>query len=153
MEKEILEKILGHRVLGIRQHYLNLKMPDTWLIQKKCGFTYDSSFGLNKQAGFKDKIYYPFNPLIEDFVVIPVTIMDTSLFSSYNKDEIWDCCSEIIKESIDNKAILNILWHQESFSDLDFPLYTETFERLIETSIDSGARFATLGELSNHLLS
>ena len=54
-------------------------MPDTWLIQKKCGFTYDSSFGLNKQAGFKDKIYYPFNPLIEDFVVIIMKLFVISI--------------------------------------------------------------------------
>ena len=33
-EKEILEEILGHPIESIRQHYLNLTIPETWQIQK-----------------------------------------------------------------------------------------------------------------------
>lgn len=151
-EKSRMEKILGHDVKGIRQHYLNLSIPKTWHLQKKCGFTYDASYGLNKKAGFKNNIYYPFNPLKTSFIVIPVTIMDTSLFASYKQDEIWPRCNEIIKESIANRSVLSVLWHQESFSEIDFPTYTEIYQQIIEKSIEAGARFVTLGELSNHLL-
>lgn len=151
-EKTLLEETVGHQISGIRQHYLNLKIPNSWEIQRKCGFTYDSSFGLNKKVGFKNDMYYPFNPLQSDFIVIPVTIMDAALFGNYDKDEIWDRCYSIIKEASENRAVLNVLWHQESFSESDFPFYTEIYKRIIETSFEADAKIITLGELSESIL-
>src|SRR3990167_5511945 len=47
-EKEDLEKILGKEVYGIRQHYLNLDIPNTWQIQRNLGLRYDASFGFRR---------------------------------------------------------------------------------------------------------
>lgn len=50
-EKQVLEKIIEYSVDGIRQHYLNLNIPQNWEMQKKADFTYDASFGLSKARG------------------------------------------------------------------------------------------------------
>ncbi|MDG6251428.1 hypothetical protein, partial [Methanocalculus sp.] len=42
-EKAHVEAIAGGPVTGIRQHHLNLQIPDTWELQAKSGLTYDTS--------------------------------------------------------------------------------------------------------------
>ena len=44
-EKEMLEKALGKKVIGIRMHYLRFKVPDTWRLLADLGFKYDTTFG------------------------------------------------------------------------------------------------------------
>ena len=74
------------------------------------------------------------------------------IYENYGKDEIWDRCYSIIKEASENRAVLNVLWHQESFSESDFPFYTEIYKRIIETSFEADAKIITLGELSESIL-
>ena len=61
-EKQFLENILNHKVIGIRQHHLQIG-EKTWEIQKECGFKYDSSLGFNEKIGFKNKQYKFFSPV------------------------------------------------------------------------------------------
>ena len=86
-------------------------------------------------------------------LMIPEMIFGYLLTSvNYDKDEIWDRCYSIIKEASENRAVLNVLWHQESFSESDFPFYTEIYKRIIETSFEADAKIITLGELSESIL-
>ncbi|MHA1396017.1 MAG: hypothetical protein ACTSRZ_21140, partial [Promethearchaeota archaeon] len=84
-EKNCLEKIINHEVIGIRQHYLNLG-KNTWELQSKAGFKYDSSFGFKREIGFKNNKYTPFFPLKENpkFMVIPLALMDSCLMNKKN---------------------------------------------------------------------
>jgi hypothetical protein len=43
-EKNDLEFILGKKIYGVRQHYLNLEIPNTWIFQEELGIKYDSTF-------------------------------------------------------------------------------------------------------------
>ena len=83
-EKQLLENILNHSVFGIRQHHLQLS-EKTWAIQKKCGFIYDSSFGLNFDIGFKNNQFNYFSPNNDQFIVMPLVIMDTPFNNSKDK--------------------------------------------------------------------
>ena len=78
-EKESLEQILDHKVLGIRQHYLNMN-DKTWGIQYDAGFMYDSSLGFTDKIGFKGSKTGPFHPLNNDFLEIPLAICPWHLF-------------------------------------------------------------------------
>jgi hypothetical protein len=89
--KSILEDVLGKEVVGIRQHYLNLDVPETWNLQHQAGFLYDASFGLKNAIGFRENRYRPFTDTESGMFIIPLAIMECYLFSTSNNDPgtIW----------------------------------------------------------------
>jgi peptidoglycan/xylan/chitin deacetylase (PgdA/CDA1 family) len=134
-EKEELEKILGKRIRGVRQHYGNLKIPETWKSQERLGFEYDSTFGVTDTdcVDFKDNRYLPFYPLDSLFLEIPLIIMDHRLFSSDKSvEELWKDCKKIIDIIEENNGVLTILWHNRIFDEKEFPGRSEIYEKLIK---------------------
>ena len=139
-EKKCLEKILGKQVYGIRQHYLNLDIPRTWEIQEELGFKYDASFGFRDHIGFKENRYFPFYPFDSPFLEIPLTIMDSALFSSDNSIiDVWEECKKIIEIAERENAILTILWHQRSFNEKEFPRRSKIYKDLIKLCKEKNA--------------
>lgn len=143
-EKETLEKIVGHSVKGIRQHWLNLN-EQTWQLQKRAGFKYDSSFGFNKCSGFKEDRYKPFYPINGDnsFIEFPMVIMDTPFFNEKNRWELFEKYAAIADM---HNSYLIINFHTNNFSELDFPLYKSTYIELIEKLKEKNACFMTMEE-------
>ncbi len=141
-EKQVLEDIIGHPILGIRQHYLNLNIPQTWEIHRSLGLKYDASFGLTKMVGFRDDIYYPFRPFQDDFIVFPMTIMDNPLFKKFKyPHDTWNQCVKLIEMAAEKKTILSILWHNQVFDEHDYPGYETTYIRLIKECQARGGYF------------
>jgi peptidoglycan/xylan/chitin deacetylase (PgdA/CDA1 family) len=138
-EKKILEEILGEEVIGIRQHHLNLD-ERTWEIQKKCGFLYDTSFGFNRDIGYKDSLYRPFKPM-DDFLIFPQVIMDFCFANHKNK---WDKLQEIIEQTKKNNAILVLNWHTDTFNENDFIHHKKDFLKIIKILKENNAEFNTL---------
>jgi len=152
-EKKTLEKIVGHNVSGVRQHYLNLEIPETWSIQEEVGFNYDASFGLKYDIGYKNDIHFPFMPLKNNFMVMPLPLMDGYLFDKSNsRDSAWKMAKNIIDEAEKKKAILVILWHQRVFYEKDFPEYSLLYEELIKECKRRNAWFATCNEAYEYLI-
>lgn len=141
-EKEILENILGHEIIGTRQHYLNLT-DSTWNIQSSIGLKYDTSWGLNKDIGFKDNKIKPFRPFKNEFLVIPMTIMDTPFVNNKNK---WENLKRIIDKIIEEDSILVINWHTNYYDESEFPNYKSDFIKIIEECKNYNATFYTLKE-------
>ena len=147
-EKKELEDVLGDDVTGIRQHYLNLKIPKTWKIQEEVGFKYDATFGYRDSLGFRDKKYCPFHPLNNAFLAIPLAISDGALFSNYkNEAEIRKICLSLINTAETQKGLLTILWHQRVFNENEFPYWSTVYENLIEECKKRGAWITTAGEI------
>jgi peptidoglycan/xylan/chitin deacetylase (PgdA/CDA1 family) len=145
-EKKVLEKILGHQVIGIRQHYLNLN-KDTWDIQQSAGFLYDSSYGSTRSIGFINNKYLPFQPLGTEFTVFPQVIMDACFMANKNRwkelDKLLDICEK-------KNAILVINFHNHVFNENEFPNFRDAYIKLIAKGKERGAHFATLSDhLSN----
>ena len=131
-EKSELEKILGKRIIGVRQHHLNLEIPKTWEIQRKIGFKYDTSFGSNEKIGYHNNKTLPFRPLNNKFLEIPLTIMDTPLFyHNKNLEKAWLKCYNLIKYSEKIGALMTILWHNITFNDKEFPGQMKIYEKII----------------------
>jgi len=141
-EKMLLEKILGHPVIGTRQHYLNLN-PDTWGIQKSLGFKYDSTYGYNNQIGFKDDKHRPFYPFEDSFTVFPLIIMDSCYMTTKNRWEEFIRLADLAEEK---EGILVINWHQRDFNENEFPNHSKVYQNFIEEGKDRNAMFKTLTE-------
>lgn len=147
MEKINLEKALGHKVIGIRQHHLNLAIPQTWKIQSKLGFRYDNTYGFKRKIGFRGQKFRPFRPLENDFLVIPLVFMDINLLkgdlSGKNLEKLWKECRKVMDQAAKKQALLTVLWHNRFFNDELFPGYTQIYERIIAEGRRRKAEFMT----------
>jgi len=146
-EKENIENIIGHKIIGIRQHYLNWN-ENTWQIHKNLGFKYDSTWGLTKGIGLKQNKAKPFKPFSDDFLEIPLMVMDTPFMSLKNR---WEEFESLINLLEDKNGILVINWHQRVYNEKEFPAYKDTYIRIIETCKQKNARFNTLSGFYNEL--
>lgn len=131
-EKETLEEILGHSILGGRQHYLNLEKPDTWRHHADIGLKYDSSLGSATDCGFQYG-YDIKRPFDDEFVVFPLTLMENALPDpGENFEKAWDVCRRLLDEAAANDATMTILWHINKFSEQEYPGYRRIYRRIIE---------------------
>ena len=151
-EKQTLENIIQHPIAGIRQHYLNLSIPETWKIQKSLGLKYDASFGLTRDVGFRDEVYYPFRPFNDEFIVFPLTIMERPLFDlSKNTDDAWQTCLKLINIAEEKGTLLSLLWHQRIFDENGFPGYRQMYEKIIIECLKRGAQFCTGKDIFHYI--
>lgn len=142
-EKEELENIIGCPICGIRQHYLNLDIPVTWRLQREAGFRYDASFGFRDKVGFRDDRLLPFRPFDDDFLVIPLAIMDGPLFlTSKNIGHAWERCKQLIDYVEKNNGLLTILWHNNRFNEKEYSGQSEVYERILVECKRRGAWIA-----------
>ncbi len=149
VEKELLEEVLGREIAGIRQHYLNLDIPETWQLQSKAGFQYDASFGLKNDIGFRQGQYRPFQDESSGITVIPLVLMEAYLFAKARDDleRAWELAEALMDEAEQQQGVFTILWHQRMFNEQEFPGYLEIYRRIIEEAKKRQARFFTCREL------
>jgi peptidoglycan/xylan/chitin deacetylase (PgdA/CDA1 family) len=140
VEKDTLERIVGHPVIGIRQHFLNWNQS-TWDLQREVGFLYDSTWGLNIGIGFKQNRVNPFAPFGDSFTVFPMAIMDSCYVEERNRTS---KLRELIEKVIANDAVLVVNWHSNRFNKQEFSQYMDTYIELIEVCKKHKAMFDTL---------
>lgn len=142
-EKSLLEDIVGKKIVGIRQHYLNLQEPLTWKLQKKAGFIYDASLGKTNGIGFLDNRIKPFIDKESGMKVIPLTIMENCLFNKAkrNKQEALRLAIDLMDYSQENDCIYTILWHQDKLNENEFPGYRWVYEEILKESKRRNAIF------------
>lgn len=152
-EKKELEKVLGKPVIGIRQHFLNLEIPKTWELQKEIGFYYDATFGYKDKIGFRDEKVMPFRPFNDHFLIIPLTVMDGTLFSNYKDDKSrWQAVMEIIKFAEKKGGLVSFLWHQRVFNEKEFLGWSKMYEKIIKECQEKNAWFATGKEVYDWII-
>ena len=156
-EKGEMEKILKSKVYGIRQHHLNLEIPETWRYHEKVGFEYDTSLGFQDKIGFRGGTCFPFNPFDSrkgksiPLIEIPLTIMDTPLFSSKEED-IWKDCINTINIVERHQGVLTLLWHHAVFNNYEYPGWTERYEKMIEMCKEKNAWITNANDLIEWLI-
>lgn len=150
-EKAHLESVLGQEIVGGRQHYLNLELPETWRHHRAIGLQYDTSLGSSTTYGFQygDSVQRPFD---DEFVVFPLTIMEVALPDPAEQFEYaWEECKAVLAEAEERGAVMTILWHPRYFSRRDFPGFAALYRRIIEEALDRGAWVGAPGDLYERL--
>ncbi|AKB62441.1 polysaccharide deacetylase family protein [Methanosarcina mazei] len=139
-EKDKLESIISKKIIGIRQHYLNLNIPITWEFQEAIGLRYDSSFGSSKDIGYRDDINMPYYPLNSTFLEIPMNIMDAALFKeNISQEDAIDRCIKYIELAEKNNGLITLLWHTDRFNETEFPGQAGVYKEIIRECIEKDA--------------
>ncbi|MDH7594385.1 MAG: polysaccharide deacetylase family protein [Methanomicrobiales archaeon] len=134
MEKENLEKALGCEIHGIRQHNLNLRIPDTWFIHETLGLSYDTTLGFNDRIGFRWGTCFPFNPFIPEqklsmqVLEIPLIIEDLPFFRTADP---FTSFSRIVAEIEYVGGLLTVLWHPPVFNSLEYPGWKDAYDQIL----------------------
>ncbi|ABD40148.1 conserved hypothetical protein [Methanospirillum hungatei JF-1] len=126
LEKSRLEKILGQKVAGYRNHFLKFQMPDTLELLAQAGFSYDSTLGYADCIGFRTGMCHPYKPVNLNtgkeinIIELPLHIMEGSMFHHYmrlNFDMGWKLVQQIIERVQGCQGILVINWHNTSYRE------------------------------------
>ncbi|WP_225316451.1 MULTISPECIES: polysaccharide deacetylase family protein [Haloferax] len=150
-EKQALESILGHEILGGRQHHLKLT-DQTWEYHREIGLAYDASPGSSSEFGFQHG-YQPFRPFDDEFVVFPLTLMEVALPDpGVSFDDAWAACERLLVEAEANDAVMTVLWHPRYFSEAEFPGYRRLYRRLIEWALERDAWVGPVSEYYREFL-
>ena len=148
-KKKRLEKVLGKKVVGYRNHFLKFKVPDTWELLGKAGFKYDSTFGYADCVGFRNGMCHPFKPFNLDtgkeidILEIPLTVMDCTLFDymRLDFDKAWDVTKMLIDIVEKYNGVITILWHNTYMVGDNLKFY----EKMLKYCYEKGA-WMTSGE-------
>jgi len=140
--KNEIESIIKGDVQGVRQHYLDFKVPEIWRLQEKAGFKYDSSIGFRDRAGFRFGTcfpFYPYDPTCKrqmNILEIPLVIMDATVL---NKKECWRECKSIVDTVKKYQGVLTLDWHQRVFNEREFPEWKKTYIDIIKYCVKENA--------------
>lgn len=142
-ELEALRELIPDKhKIGIRVHWLYHRGRETWKILDEAGYAYDATFGWNDRIGFPDECYGPFKPEgVKNLVVLPLNIQDGALLGEWhqflNNEEAWRRVEQVMDEAKGRKAVLTVLWHNNSFVA---PRYWGwLYERIIQKAKGDGA--------------
>jgi hypothetical protein len=138
-EKNLVEAVLGDEIVGGRQHYLNLEIPQTWKYYRDIGLSYDASLGSSHSYAFDDG-YGVVRPFDDEFVVFPLTAMEQA-FPDPGRDyeRARSAVDGMLEEAAENRAVASVLFHPRHFAPRDFPNYWRLYEHLVREALDAGA--------------
>jgi hypothetical protein len=131
-ETKDLTEILQKKVIGIRQHHLNLKIPETWYYQNEAGLKYDTSLGFKDRVGFRWGTTFPFYPYDGKTTLpiheIPLHIMDICLLSSDDPIKDWMPIADEVERY---EGVLGVLWHPPVFNNHEVPGAREIYSEIL----------------------
>jgi hypothetical protein len=153
-EKDSLDRLLPTPCRGIRQHFLYLKVPQTWRNQCESGFLYDCTLGYPDRSGFRSGFALPFRPydVQTDQEVgiweINTNVMDQT-YDKYDRKSIDQIKREIgkLRDQLESTGggLLTLLWHTNVLDEFGFPDFLKLYGELLEELVKREA-FVSSGE-------
>lgn len=139
-EKQELEEIIHEKIVGSRQHNLNLEIPATWNHQISAGLMYDTTLGFKDTIGFRWGTSFPFYPNTPPeplpLLEIPLIIMDICLESLPHKTA--ECL--LVSDEVDrHHGVLTLLWHPPVFNSLEYPEARDIYIKMNQYCKEKGA--------------
>lgn len=159
-EKIRLEKVIGKKVYGYRNHYLRMSIPETWDILAKLGFKYDTTYGFTNAVGFRNGLchpFYPYNnktkkniPILE----LPLIIMDSALLKSGGTMEgAWKLFKSLLDSVEKNNGVLTVLWHNDVFDCYFKNASLKIYERILKYCYKKKAWITNCAQINDWCLS
>jgi hypothetical protein len=127
MEKDRFESITKQTLTISRQHYLKLRLPETYRRLIGLGVEADYSMGYSDNVGFRAGICTPFywfdltenkatNLQIHPFAVMEITMKE---YLKLDTKEAFICVKNLIEEVKKVEGTFISLWHNSTLSDTD----------------------------------
>jgi hypothetical protein len=125
IEKERLETILNREITISRQHYLRLRMPDTYQILESIGIKEDYSMGYAKHFGWRagtSRSFYFFDLLNNQksgLKIFPFQYMDGTLneYLNYDIKKSKEIVQELTNQTKKYGGNFIPLWHNETIGN------------------------------------
>jgi hypothetical protein len=143
-EKELLEDVIGNKIVEGREHYLRFEVPTTWQIWEDNGLEIDSTCGYTDKEGFRCGVCYEysvFNILRRKKLNLkekPLVVMEGS-FLNYQTNiqpiEMEEKIFNLINEVKKYKGQFIFLWHNSSFNTAEWKKYTDIYSRIVGESL------------------
>lgn len=143
-QKETLEKVLGHEIFSIRQHFLHCDIRITPRAQCEAGFKYDSTLGFNDNLGFRFGTCYPWH-LYDlkagkelSIIEVPLIVQDGAMLNPtkgmrLDEDTAFQYVVQITEAVEEVGGILTLSWHPNQIIQSDWwNLYCRTLNYLTE---------------------
>jgi len=143
-EKDRLEDIMQKPVTKSRQHFLKLKLPQTYQQLLKMGISEDYTMGFASLVGFRAGTCTPFHffdlsrnrrtkLLIQPFQTMDVTLRN---YLKLEPDEAWKLIERLMLEVKKVNGTFISLWHNESLKESGQWLgWRKVFEQILETGL------------------
>ena len=126
-EAERYRNITGHFPDRVRQHWLLLRMPETYRLFEEAGFSADYSMGFADEPGFRAGIARPFKfydlekEKVTGLTVVPFQVMDGTLKKYLNlpAEEAAETVRELITATKMAGGLFVSVWHNTSLTEKD----------------------------------
>lgn len=125
METERYRTITGHPPVRARQHWLLLRMPETYREYQEAGIGYDYTMGFSDEPGFRAGIArpYPYYDLMTEKItgltVVPFQVMDGTLrqYMHLSPDAAIEVIEELILATRRAGGLFVSIWHNTSLNE------------------------------------
>jgi len=141
-EVETLSELLPYPVKNSRQHFLKIKLPDTYRNLIELGIENDYSMGYPGQPGFRAGVCTPFRfyDLVKEektsLTVWPVTLMDRTLKDYLHRvpEESMDIINAYVDIVEKAGGWFIPVWHNDSLSDYaEWEGWRNIYVQMLET--------------------
>jgi hypothetical protein len=153
-ELDELERALGYRPRGGRQHGLRFAAPYTWRYWEDAGLEYDSTIGFAEHPGFKAGICMPYRPfdILEnrqlDIWELPLTLMDCTLdrYRGLSPALAAERVDALLATARHHCGVFVLLWHNSYFGAENSP-YHGVLSDLVLKARDTGGLVGPASEI------
>ncbi|MCF8218598.1 MAG: polysaccharide deacetylase family protein [Bacteroidales bacterium] len=138
-QKNSLAQVIGQPINEGRQHFLRVRIPETWQIWDENDMETDSSMGFAEIPGFRCGTCYTFTVFDVKqrktlrLKEMPLIAMDVTYanYLKYSPRQTLDNLREIKKRIVHFGGNFVILWHNSNLYAEFWPLYLPVYKKLI----------------------
>lgn len=162
LDKAMWKKEMGKlntislNIISSRQHYLRLRLPETFRLIDEMGIRTESTLGFAERHGFRNGMCHPFHPYDLErertfrFLEFPLHVMDGTL-ATYQGLDPESAFQEIIRTQntvASYGGVFTILFHNTCYDRNDFPGWSDVFENYLQQLRLQKAFVGTLQEVA-----